>query len=615
MKRDEKNETPKKSVRKINIDDLPKRPVKKNTGSDEGDAMGETKVFRDLPLNDGEDFEFQPDFDTMDFFDEKILQEPSRRTASASRRSIPVEEGDMPEERPVRRTRRRRLESERVPEETEEEIPEKRRIKKLKLTPEEIEERKAVRKKRRSQNPEILAVTYVFAFLFVMMIGYFVYFNAFISKNVINSAYNVRINSFADTVIRGDIVSSDGTVLAETLVDENGNETRYYPMGRIFSHAVGTSEINQSGIELSENFYMLQSNGNPILNALQDIRGEKNQGDRVVTTLNAQLQEVAYNALGYNNGAVIAIEPATGRVLAMVSKPDYDPNTLVDDYEYIVSEESNDSLLNKTTFGLFVPGSIFKTLTSLAYIRSGTDYNNYHYVCEGQINLGGDEYITCFDQIVHGEENFLDSYAYSCNASFGNIGLSLPDNLLKDTCESLFFNKELPTEIPHTKSTFSLAADDSDWQTAATAIGQGHTQVTPLQMVMIAASIANGGNMMQPYMVDAVETAGGGHRVKKYLPESYGQVLTTQEADLLGQLMEAVVDYGTATSLSGYGYSVAGKTGTGEVSGRGDNSWFIGYAPVEQPQIAICVLVENDEGYYESALPVANAVLQAYLGQ
>ena len=157
--------------------------------------------------------------------------------------------------------------------------------------------------------------------------------------------------------------------------------------------------------------------------------------------------------------------------------------------------------------------------------------------------------------------------------------------------------------------------DDTDWQTAATAIGQGHTQVTPLQMVMIASAVANGGNMMKPYMVDAVETSGGGHRVKKYMPDSYGQILTTQEADQLAQLMEAVVSYGTATSLSGYGYSVAGKTGTGEVSGKGDNSWFIGYAPAEQPRIAICVLVENDEGYYESALPVANAVLQAYLAQ
>lgn len=595
MKRDEMKETKKKSVRKINIDDMPKENTVKHSGRNDKNSMGETKIFSDLPLNDGEDFEFHPDFDEFGFFEDEIIREPEKEEDFSEAPERPEDTREFVEET--------------------EEVPGKRRVKKLRLTPEEIQERKEVRKKRRSQNPEILAVTYVFAALFVLMIGYFVYFNAFVSKNVINSAYNVRINSFADTVVRGNIVSSDGTVLAETLVDENGNETRYYPMGRIFAHAVGTSEINQSGIELSQNFYMLQSNGNPILNALQDIRGEKNQGDQIVSTLNAKLQEVAYNALGYNDGAVIAIEPATGRVLVMVSKPDFDPNTLLTDYESIVAEEGNDSLLNKTTFGLFVPGSIFKTLTSLAYIRSGADYNSYYYTCEGQINLGGEEYITCFDQTVHGGENFVDSFANSCNASFGNIGLSLPDNLLKDTCESLFFNNELPTEIPHTKSSFSLASDDSDWQTAATAIGQGHTQVTPLQMAMIAAAIANGGNMMQPYMVDAVETAGGGHRVKKYMPESYGQVMTTQEADLLGQLMEAVVDYGTATSLSGYGYSVAGKTGTAELSGKGDNSWFIGYAPVEQPQIAICVLVENDEGYYESALPVANAVLQAYLAQ
>jgi len=588
-------ETKKKSVRKINIDDMPKENTVKHSGGNDKNSMGETKIFSDLPLNDGEDFEFHPDFDEFGFFEDEIIREPEKEEDFSEAPERPEDTREFVEET--------------------EEVPGKRRVKKLRLTPEEIQERKEVRKKRRSQNPEILAVTYVFAALFVLMIGYFVYFNAFVSKNVINSAYNVRINSFADTVVRGNIVSSDGTVLAETLVDENGNETRYYPMGRIFAHAVGTSEINQSGIELSQNFYMLQSNGNPILNALQDIRGEKNQGDQIVSTLNAKLQEVAYNALGYNDGAVIAIEPATGRVLVMVSKPDFDPNTLLTDYESIVAEEGNDSLLNKTTFGLFVPGSIFKTLTSLAYIRSGADYNSYYYTCEGQINLGGEEYITCFDQTVHGGENFVDSFANSCNASFGNIGLSLPDNLLKDTCESLFFNNELPTEIPHTKSSFSLASDDSDWQTAATAIGQGHTQVTPLQMAMIAAAIANGGNMMQPYMVDAVETAGGGHRVKKYMPESYGQVMTTQEADLLGQLMEAVVNYGTATSLSGYGYSVAGKTGTAELSGKGDNSWFIGYAPVEQPQIAICVLVENDEGYYESALPVANAVLQAYLAQ
>ncbi len=606
MKKDEKNGLTRKTVRKINIDDVPKPDTSKSADESRKASMGDTKIFRDLPVNDGEEFEFHPDFDTMDFFEDALEPVDTIEKTTEKQNSGP-ELGDV-----------RRKKKITVPEETDE-IPEKtggrRRVKKLRMTPEELEERKEVRKKRRSQNREILTITYVFAGLFVLMIGYFVYFNAFVSKDVINSAYNVRVNSFSDTVVRGDIISSDGTVLAETLVDEVGNETRYYPMGRIFAHAVGTSEINQSGIELAQNFFMLQSNGNPILNALQDIRGEKNQGDQIMTTLNAGLQEAAYNALGGNDGAVIALEPATGRVLAMVSKPDYDPNTLIYDYEGIVGDEDNDSLLNKTTFGLFVPGSIFKTLTSLAYIRSGLNYNNYSYVCEGQINLGGDDYITCFDQTVHGEENFQDSFANSCNASFGNIGLKLKNNLLKDTCESLFFNKELPTDIMHTKSLFSLASDDTDWQIAATAIGQGHTQVTPLHMAMIASAIANGGNLMEPYMVDGIETAGGGRRVKKYLPESFGQVLSTEEATILGQLMESVVDYGTATSLSGYGYSVAGKTGTAEVSGRGDNSWFIGYAPAEQPQIAICVLVENDEGYYESALPVANTVFQTYLAQ
>lgn len=585
MKRDEMNKTSKKSIRKINIDDVLKDTNKSVRQSKQVETSG------DLPIE--EDFEFHPDFDELGFLDEELIQEPKKTKSSGQRR--------------------RKLEDEPYFNEEISKTPGKHRIKKIQLTEEELQERREVRKKQRSQNPEILAVTYVFTGLFVLMIGYFVYFNVFVSKDVINSAYNVRIDAFADTIVRGDIIARDGTVLAETLIDDYGNETRYYPMGRIFSHVVGTSDINQSGIELSQNFYMLQSNSNPIVTSLNDIRGEKNQGDRVVTTLDATLQQVAYNALGYNDGAVIAIEPSTGKVLTMVSKPDYDPNTLVSDYEYIVSQEGNQSLLNKTTYGLFVPGSIFKTLTSLAYMRSGADYNSYDYVCEGQINLGGSDHINCFNQTVHGSEDFWGSFADSCNASFGNIGLKVGTELLEETSESLFFNQNLPTSIPHKSSSFELASDATDWEIAATSIGQGKTQVTPLQMAMIASAIANGGNLMEPYLVDSIETADGGKRVKKFLPESYGQVMTTQEANLLGSLMEDVTEYGTAYALSGYGYTVAGKTGTAEVAGKGDNSWFIGYAPAEQPEIAICVLVENDEGYYESALPVANAIFQNYL--
>ena len=574
-----KNST-KRTIRKLNIDDHP--------------------VDNDFLMT--EDFEFQPDYDELDYFIEDMMQD------SVTDSSMNKVQNTSVDDKKFESNLEDALNMTKKP-------SGKRRIKKLDLNPEDLEERKQVRKKRRSQNPEILVVTYLFSALFILLIGYFVYFNVFVSEDIISSAYNVRINALAQTLIRGDIVSNDGTILAETLVDEYGDEVRYYPFGRIFSHVVGTSEINQSGIELSQNFYLLQSNENPILNAIKDIRGQKNEGDRVVTTLDAMLQEVAYNALGENDGAVIAIEPSTGKILAMVSKPDYNPNTILSDYDFIISEEGNQSLLNKSTFGLFIPGSIFKSFTTLAYTRDGRDVNNYAYTCEGQINLSNSEYISCYNHTVHGYLDFWGSYAYSCNASFGNMGLELDVDPLKQTCESLFFNSSLPTDIAHKSSQFELPNDASDWEVAATAIGQGKTEVTPLHMAIFASAVANGGNLMEPYLVDSIETADGGRRVKKYLPESYGQILTTSEAGLLGSLMEDVGSYGTAQSLSGYGYSVAGKTGTAEVSGKGDNSWFIGYAPADQPQIAICVLVENDEGYYASALPVANAIFQNYLNR
>ena len=632
MKRDEKGKT--RVYRKLNIDDDTKVSVRPRQGRSSGkreaaraSSKKDSQGTVDIPPD--EDFEFHPDFDDIDLLDtdgygpdmgsgtygddglggERIEKRSRRRSvpdeSKGSRRTSTRQKKRLNADGDVIDNLFDTPESELEDDDTYMDFSDAGKTK---------EERKAGRKRRRSQNREILAVTYVFAGLFVLIIGYFVYFNGFVAQDVISSPYNVRVNSFADTIVRGDIISSDGITLAETITDENGEETRYYPLGRIFAHAVGTSEINQSGLELSNNFYMLQSNSNPLYNVINDLRGIKNQGDQVITTLNASLQEAAYNALGNNDGAVVAIEPSTGRVLAMVSKPDYDPNTLVSDYESIISGEGEDVLLNKATSGRFVPGSIFKTFTSLAYIRSGADYDSYSYTCQGRINLGGDEYITCFDGNVHGDEDFYDSFAYSCNASFGNIGLGLSKSLFRDTCNSLFFNTDLPTSIPHVKSNFDLDDDASDWLTAATAIGQGETTVTPLHMAMIASAIANGGNLMEPYMTDAVQTSSGDN-VRRFMPESYGSIMTTSEAELLTEMMTDVVDYGTATSLSGYGYTVAGKTGTAEVDGRGDNSWFIGFAPVEQPQIAICVLVENDEGYYESALPVANAVLSNYLNQ
>ena len=243
------------------------------------------------------------------------------------------------------------------------------------------------RKQKKKQNRQIMVVMYSILAIFVAMIGYFTYFDIIQRDTFINSSSNRRIAKLSDTVIRGSILASDGTVLAETLVDDEGNETRSYPYKNIFAHVVGTSEINKSGLEQSSEFELLTSSLNPLQQAYNQLRGEKNMGDSIVTTLDVGLQQAAYQALGSQDGVVIAIEPSTGKVLAMVSKPDYDPNTLEEDYESIISDTNSKVLLNQATYGQFAPGSIFKIITALAYMREYPDYENYAYQCGGAISL------------------------------------------------------------------------------------------------------------------------------------------------------------------------------------------------------------------------------------
>ena len=484
------------------------------------------------------------------------------------------------------------------------------------------EEEKKIRKAEAKRpkgvkNREILVVMYAFIFLFVATIGYFIYYNAAGSKDVINRPGNVHIAKLQEKTTQGRILASDGAVLAQTVTDAGGNETRQYPYGNVFAHVVGTSEINKSGLEASNEGDLLLSNINPLTKALNDLRDEKSPGDDVVTTLNTKLQQVAYDALGSSQGVVVAIEPSTGKVLAMVSKPDYDPNTLEENYSAIISQEGNKSLLNQATQGLFTPGSIFKILTTLEYIRENPDYSSYTYTCQGGISLsdgaGGQQGLSCYHGTVHGTQNLIQSFANSCNASFANIGTGLDAGRFTQLADTLLFNRALPTDIAHVKSSFELSASDSDWLKGATAIGQGYTTMTPLHAAMITSAIANGGVLMEPYLVDRVQS-NDGNTVSKNMPESYGNLMTASEASILTEMMTETVTSGTATALNGMGYTVAGKTGTAEVTNSGNNAWFVGFAPVENPQIAVCVLVENastSSSYV--AVPIAKQLFAAYV--
>ncbi len=340
-----------------------------------------------------------------------------------------------------------------------------------------------------SKNKEFAVITYLFLAIFICLMGYMVYFQMVKSEDFINSPYNSRQDTFADRVVRGKIMSADGKVLAETVVDAAGNETRKYPYGNMYAHVVGFSTNGKSGIESNMNFNLLRSHSFVLERMFNEIKDEKSMGDNVVTTLDSTLQETAYQALGNYDGAVVVMEPSTGKVLAMVSKPDFDPNTIAADWDSIISEDNNNSvLLNRATQGLYPPGSTFKIITTLEYIRENPDYENYSYSCNGSITEN-DFTIHCYNNAVHGTQDLKQSFANSCNSSYANIGLSLDTDSLSDLCSDLMFDKTLPGNFETSKSQFKLTDESPESMKMQTAIGQGETLVTPLHMLLITSAI------------------------------------------------------------------------------------------------------------------------------
>lgn len=465
-------------------------------------------------------------------------------------------------------------------------------------------------------NRHILLLTYGVVLLFVGLAFYFGYFLVAESDNVINNSYNARLDSFADRVVRGTIYSNDGRALARTEVDGEGKETRVYPYNSMFAHAVGYSTNGKTGLEALSNFYLLTSHVNLVEQVVNELSSTKNQGDSVFSTLDVDLQKTAYEALGKRNGAVVVMEPDTGKILAMVSKPDYNPNTLAADWSHLVGEENTSGqLLNRATQGLYPPGSTFKMVTALEYMRENpTNYKDYTFDCKG-IYKDGDYAIRCYHGTVHGHQNLEQAFANSCNGAFSNLGLQLDLNGLKNTADQLLFNSELDLPMAYSKSSYSMGSGADTWQVLQTAIGQGQTQITPIHNAMIVAAIANGGTLMKPYLMDHVENAGG-DVIKKFMPQSSGNLMTAVEASNLTQLMRAVVTEGTGSALKTNAYTVAGKTGSAEFEkGKETHAWFVGFAPAEQPKIVVCVIVEEVGSGGQKAAPIARALFDLYFSR
>ena len=483
---------------------------------------------------------------------------------------------------------------------------------KKKRSAREERERKAAAREKADKN--ILKITYAFAALFIGMCVYFGWFLQFDSENVINSSYNARLDRFSDRIVRGKILSNDGRVLAETQVAGDGSEKRYYPYNYLFVHSVGYSGKNgKTGLESLANFYLLSSHVNLLERTVNELQGRKNIGDNVVTTLDVDLQQTASDAMGNRRGAVIAMEPDTGKILAMVSQPNFNANTVDEQWAELTSPENTKAqLVNRATQGLYPPGSTFKILTALEYIHENPNgRNDFHFDCDGTFE-DGEYQIRCYHGESHGSQDFRGVFANSCNGAFSSIGLGLNLTQFRSLAEQFLFNRELPLSIPYNKSSFVMAEGADEWERLQTSIGQGKTQMTPMHNLMITAAIANGGTLMKPYLIDHVENAGG-QTVKKFMPSAYGGLMSGEDAAVLTELMTAVVTEGTGSALRGAPYTAAGKTGSAEFeTGKETHAWFVGFAPVEDPKIAVCVILEESGSGGSKAGPVARAVMDKY---
>jgi peptidoglycan glycosyltransferase len=443
---------------------------------------------------------------------------------------------------------------------------------------------------------------------------------------------------------RGQIVDRNGKVLAGTLVTPDGYAIRQYPSAA-GSYVVGYYSpvvYGATGVEGKYDDYLNGNQGeNPFLIAQRQLLHRPTVGNNLQLTLDLRLQEVASQALGDQPGAVVALDPRTGAVLAMASTPHVDPQQLVLDprkdftaeverakayWVAINREGAGDPLLPRATQGLYVPGSIFKTVTASAALDAGVSSLDHVYPDPGDIVIEGHRIVELNRPApVKNQYTFREGYLYSLNIVFAQIGLDVGTVRMNEYTRKFGFGQAIPFDflgsgyLPVEPSRVSNDPNYLSSKTALadTAFGQGELQVTPLEMALVTAAVVNGGKIPQPYLVDSVR-APDGRVLDQTRPKTW---LTPMRAETADQVRGLMVDYvekgGGALNARIPGLVVGGKTGTAEVGDGTSHSWFIcfGGKPNQQPEIVVAVIAEHAGHGADVALPIARQVVNAYFAK
>jgi penicillin-binding protein A len=479
-------------------------------------------------------------------------------------------------------------------------------------------------------NAQIRQVYGLFIVLFALLIGFTSYWSVLDAKGLEDNPNNRRALIEEQTIPRGLIFANDGkTRIAVNHSERRGDArvfVRDYPSGGLFAHPVGYSFIQNGrrGLEASRNDD-LAGKRNEFESIFAGLEGRDREGEDVVTNLDVDGTEAAVNGLAGRKGAVVAIEPQTGKVRVMVSIPEYDPNRIPQDF-HALDTDPNLPTLNRTTQQLYPPGSTFKVVTATAALDTGK------FTPDTVIDGSSPRTISGQPLFNSGGENFgpislTTALTNSVNTVFAQVGEKIGRATLVEYMKRFGFfadpQLDYPSEqmVPSGIRRNGRVYVQDGFDVGRVAIGQGGLEgaieASPLQMAEVAAAIANKGRLMKPRLTDRI-VAKDGRVTKRIEPDLQSEVMKPETAAQLTEMMRRVVEEGTGTEVRLEGVDVAGKTGTAEIGANREftQPWFICFAPIDNPRIAVAVTLERQPvGSFGGtvAAPIAKSVLEALL--
>ena len=445
----------------------------------------------------------------------------------------------------------------------------------------------------------------------ILLIGltvYISYFMVFQGEAYRTSAQNKRNRLEAENVIRGEFYDRNNLALVQNTKTEDGIKRDYlYP--ELYSHVIGYTypNLGKSGLELSMDTYLTNQNNTGIVEAVKKYFEKESVGNSIKLTIDSKIQKKASDLLGENKGAVVALNPTTGEIYCLVSKPTFDVTKVQENWEEI-SQNPDSVLFNRAINGLYPPGSVMKVISTAAILDQGIDLAYDH---TGSQIIDGYEYKDATEN-KYGKIGLDKAFTSSLNTYFVKKIQDVGMTKFASVAGKFMFEKDIPFELKVSKSTLNYNSQTTTNQVSASAIGQGRVLATPMEMALTAAAVANDGLIMEPHIVKEIRNSDG-DLVKELEKKELSRAMDLEVAREIKELMVKTTNEGTGRNAAIKSVQVASKTGTAENETENTHAWYIGFAPAENPQVAIAVIVEQGGSGGKVAAPIARDLMISIL--